>query len=120
MLYIFRFFFNRCNTVPLFTALDLQVVWRPFPLLDFRVICNKEISNPFITNMIMPLAELPQLRSATSMELGCDPHGYSRAGYDTVIWYCAIAVGRLSPELNKMREVCFAFPFEISIIYLTM
>lgn len=43
------------------------------------------------------------------MELGCDPRGYSRAGYDTVIWYCAIAVGRLSPELNKMREVCFSF-----------
>jgi len=40
------------------------------------------------------------------MELGCDPRGYSRAGYDTVIWYCAIAVGRPSVELNKMREVC--------------
>ncbi|RDX74997.1 hypothetical protein CR513_45177, partial [Mucuna pruriens] len=48
--------------------------------------------------------ELPQLRSVTSMELGCDPHGYSRAGYDTVIWYCVIAVGRPSLELNKMRE----------------
>ncbi|KAF7838483.1 DnaJ like subfamily C member 10 [Senna tora] len=48
--------------------------------------------------------ELRQLRSVTSMEQGCDPRGYSRAGYDTVIWYCAIAVGRLSPELNKMRE----------------
>lgn len=46
------------------------------------------------------------------MELGCDPHGYSRAGYDTVIWYCAIAVGRPSLELNKMREVCiFVFCF---------
>jgi len=41
------------------------------------------------------------------MELGCDPHGYSRAGYDTMIWYCAIVVGRPSLELNKMREVCF-------------
>ncbi|CAJ1975311.1 unnamed protein product [Sphenostylis stenocarpa] len=48
--------------------------------------------------------ELSQLRSVTSMELGCDPHGYSRAGYDTVIWYCAIVVGRPSLELNKMRE----------------
>ncbi|KEH33294.1 putative protein-disulfide reductase [Medicago truncatula] len=48
--------------------------------------------------------ELPQLRSVTSMELGCDPRGYSRAGYDTVIWYCAIAVGRPSVELNRMRE----------------
>jgi len=40
------------------------------------------------------------------MELGCDPHGYSRAGYDTMIWYCAIVVGRPSLELNRMREVC--------------
>jgi len=39
------------------------------------------------------------------MELGCDPHGYSRAGYDTMIWYCAVVVGRPSLELNKMREV---------------
>ncbi|KAI4335976.1 hypothetical protein L6164_014560 [Bauhinia variegata] len=51
--------------------------------------------------------ELRQLRSMTSMELGCDPRGYSRAGYDTAIWYCAIAVGRLSPELNKMRETLY-------------
>jgi hypothetical protein len=39
------------------------------------------------------------------MELGCDPRGYSRAGYDTTIWYCAVAVGRQSLGLNKMREV---------------
>jgi len=51
------------------------------------------------------LPELRQLRSVTSMELGCDPHGYSRAGYDTMIWYCAVVVGRPSLELNKMREV---------------
>ncbi|KAK7304643.1 hypothetical protein VNO77_42528 [Canavalia gladiata] len=48
--------------------------------------------------------ELPLLRSVNSMELGCDPRGYSRAGYDTIIWYCAIAVGRPSVELNRMRE----------------
>lgn len=48
--------------------------------------------------------ELPQLRSITSMELGCDARGYSRAGYDTMTWYCVILVGRLSLELNKMRE----------------
>ncbi|KAK7354148.1 hypothetical protein VNO80_19606 [Phaseolus coccineus] len=48
--------------------------------------------------------ELRQLRSVTSMELGCDPYGYSRASYDTMIWYCAIVVGRPSLELNKMRE----------------
>lgn len=45
------------------------------------------------------------------MELGCDPRGYSRAGYDTNIWYCAIAVGRSSMELNKMREVCILYCF---------
>ncbi|GAB2213098.1 hypothetical protein Drorol1_Dr00021116 [Drosera rotundifolia] len=47
---------------------------------------------------------LPQLRSLTSMKLGCDARGYSRAGADTMIWYCVIVVGRPSPELNKMRE----------------
>lgn len=43
------------------------------------------------------------------MELGCDARGYSRAGYDTMTWYCVILAGRLSLELNKMREVSF-FP----------
>ncbi|CAL5441702.1 unnamed protein product [Camellia sinensis] len=47
--------------------------------------------------------ELPQLRSVTSMGLGCDAHGYSRAGNETAIWYCVILAGRSSPELNKMR-----------------
>ncbi|CAN6578136.1 unnamed protein product [Malus baccata var. baccata] len=47
--------------------------------------------------------ELPQLRSTTSMELGCDSRGYSRAGYDTVTWYCAVIAGRHSPELSNMR-----------------
>ncbi|CAL5362259.1 unnamed protein product [Camellia sinensis] len=47
--------------------------------------------------------ELPQLRSVTSMELGCHARGYSRAGNETAIWYCVILSGRSSPELNKMR-----------------
>ncbi|KAJ8772994.1 hypothetical protein K2173_028171 [Erythroxylum novogranatense] len=47
--------------------------------------------------------ELPQLRSVTSKELGCDPRGHSRAGNDVVSWYCVILAGRLSPELDKMR-----------------
>ncbi|XP_076918424.1 uncharacterized protein LOC143578843 isoform X1 [Bidens hawaiensis] len=47
---------------------------------------------------------LPQLRSITSMELGCDPKGYSRAGNDTTVWYCAVVIGRQSAELHKMRE----------------
>ncbi|KAL2340747.1 hypothetical protein Fmac_008687 [Flemingia macrophylla] len=70
------------------------------------VVHHGSVNNSFFMNMMEnnKQQELPQLRSATSMELGCDPHGYSRAGYDTVIWYCAIAVGRPSLELNKMRE----------------
>ncbi|TYG76547.1 hypothetical protein ES288_D03G122600v1 [Gossypium darwinii] len=48
--------------------------------------------------------ELPQLRSLTSEELGCDARGYSRAGRDTLTWYCAILAGRLGPELDSMRE----------------
>ncbi|XP_047330607.1 uncharacterized protein LOC124934169 [Impatiens glandulifera] len=47
--------------------------------------------------------ELPQLRSLTSMELGCDARGDSRAGQDITIWYCLILAGRLSPELSEMR-----------------
>ncbi|GAB2289674.1 hypothetical protein Dimus_023981 [Dionaea muscipula] len=47
---------------------------------------------------------LPQLRTLTSMDLGCDARGYSRAGVNTMIWYCVIVIGRPSPELNKMRE----------------
>ncbi|XP_073138309.1 uncharacterized protein [Henckelia pumila] len=47
---------------------------------------------------------LPQLRNITATELGCDSRGYSRAGNDTKIWYCAIVAGRLSQELNKMRK----------------
>ncbi|XVF50089.1 hypothetical protein PTKIN_Ptkin04bG0066500 [Pterospermum kingtungense] len=48
--------------------------------------------------------ELPQLRSLTSEELGCDARGYSRAGHDTLTCYCAILAGRLGPELDSMRE----------------
>ncbi|MCL7031837.1 hypothetical protein MKW94_029295 [Papaver nudicaule] len=47
---------------------------------------------------------LPQLRSITSMDLGCDARGYSRAGYEATTWYCAILAGRPSLELDKMRE----------------
>ncbi|KAL1823793.1 hypothetical protein ACET3Z_010571 [Daucus carota] len=48
--------------------------------------------------------ELPQLRSVTSMELGCDPRGYSRAGNDIMVWYCVVLAGRQSLELNKMHQ----------------
>ncbi|KAI3454694.1 hypothetical protein Pfo_011357 [Paulownia fortunei] len=47
---------------------------------------------------------LPQLRNVTSMELGCDVQGHSRAGNDTKIWYCTLVAGRPSKELNEMRE----------------
>ncbi|XP_019199991.1 PREDICTED: dnaJ homolog subfamily C member 16 isoform X2 [Ipomoea nil] len=47
---------------------------------------------------------LPQLRSVTSMELGCDARGFSRAGNDTKVWYCVVLAGRQSKELNEMRE----------------
>ncbi|KAG6743093.1 hypothetical protein POTOM_054039 [Populus tomentosa] len=59
--------------------------------------------------------ELPQLRSATSMELGCDARGHSRAGNDTISWYCVILAGRLGPELNKMREIMRRIQERLSI-----
>lgn len=51
------------------------------------------------------LHELPQLRTMTSTELGCNSRGYSRAGPNTKIWYCVIVIGRSGPEMNEMREV---------------
>ncbi|KAJ4793561.1 DNAJ heat shock family protein [Rhynchospora pubera] len=48
--------------------------------------------------------ELPQLRSDTATQLGCDAKGHSRAGFDTLVWYCVIVAGRPSSELTKMRE----------------
>ncbi|KAK9107493.1 hypothetical protein Syun_023504 [Stephania yunnanensis] len=50
------------------------------------------------------MQDLPQLRSVTSMEMGCDARGFSRAGNDITTWYCVILAGRPSQELTKMRE----------------
>ncbi|OVA12210.1 DnaJ domain [Macleaya cordata] len=57
---------------------------------------------------------LPQLRSITSMELGCDARGYSRAGYEAMTWYCVILAGRPSLELNKLRETMLRVQDKIS------
>jgi hypothetical protein len=51
--------------------------------------------------------ELRQLRSDTSLELGCDARGHSRAGNDAAIWYCVIVAGRPGAELSKKRQVSF-------------
>ncbi|CAL5362274.1 unnamed protein product [Camellia sinensis] len=68
---------------------------------------DKEVQPDIAANCWLPVVvrytKLPQLRSVTSMELGCDARGYSRAGNETTIWYCVILAGRSSPELNKMR-----------------
>lgn len=48
---------------------------------------------------------LPQLRSITSMDLGCDVKGYSRAGNDTLTWYCVIVAGKPGSTLSKAREI---------------
>ncbi|KAF3437633.1 hypothetical protein FNV43_RR20389 [Rhamnella rubrinervis] len=71
------------------------------PLVHHGAVNNPQFLNIMERNKQQ---ELPQLRSMTSMELGCDARGYSRAGYDTTTWYCAILAGRHGPELNKMRE----------------
>ncbi|CAL5441758.1 unnamed protein product [Camellia sinensis] len=83
--------------------------------LLFNSICSsfalhshyKEVQPDIAANCWLPAVvrytKLPQLRSVTSMELGCDARGYSRAGNETTIWYCVILAGRSSPELNKMR-----------------
>ncbi|KAL5544522.1 hypothetical protein UlMin_008306 [Ulmus minor] len=71
------------------------------PLVHHGEINSSGFSNIMEQNKQL---ELRQLRSMTSMELGCDAHGFSRAGYDTTTWYCAIIAGRHGPELSKMRE----------------
>lgn len=54
----------------------------------------------------------------TSNELGCDARGYSRAGADTMSWYCVVLAGRLSPELNSMRAVGFSLYWKTFLIHL--
>lgn len=54
------------------------------------------------------------------MELGCDARGYSRAGYEAHVWYCAVLAGRHGPELNKMREVSFFFVHVIELCFLIL
>uniref|UniRef100_A0A0A9DKC1 Thioredoxin domain-containing protein n=1 Tax=Arundo donax TaxID=35708 RepID=A0A0A9DKC1_ARUDO len=49
--------------------------------------------------------ELRQLRSDTSLELGCDARGHSRAGIDRAIWYCVVVAGRPGVELSKKRQI---------------
>lgn len=39
------------------------------------------------------------------MELGCDARGHSRAGNNSLTWYCVVVAGRPSFQLNTMREV---------------
>uniref|UniRef100_A0A804I675 Uncharacterized protein n=1 Tax=Musa acuminata subsp. malaccensis TaxID=214687 RepID=A0A804I675_MUSAM len=58
-------------------------------------------SKPFVYH------ELPQLRSVTSMELGCDARGFSRAGNDTLTWYCLVLVGRAGRTMAQMRETMY-------------
>jgi hypothetical protein len=59
--------------------------------------------------------ELPQLRSITAAELGCDASGYSKAGNDTNTWYCVVVAGRPGSELTQMRGVSF-FLFHFCIM----
>lgn len=70
------------------------------------VVYHGSVNNSWFSNIMEQhkQQELPQLRSVSSMELGCNAQGYSRAGEDTTTWYCAVLVGRLGPELDKMRE----------------
>ncbi|KAJ7558099.1 hypothetical protein O6H91_04G024900 [Diphasiastrum complanatum] len=48
---------------------------------------------------------LPQLRSITAEELGCDATGYSRGGKEVLTWYCVILAGKPGIELSQMRAV---------------
>jgi hypothetical protein len=71
------------------------------PLIYNGLLNSTEFANIMEQNKYQVL---PQLRTVTSMELGCDAKGNSRAGHDTMIWYCVVLAGRHSPELDSMRE----------------
>ncbi|ONM25555.1 DNAJ heat shock N-terminal domain-containing protein [Zea mays] len=63
-------------------------------------------TTPFVHHgKIPPPLKLRQLRSDTSLELGCDARGHSRAGNDAAIWYCVIVAGRPGAELSKKRQI---------------
>lgn len=68
-------------------------------------VCNFSDSINYLVTVFFCIPELPQLRSANSMELGCDARGFSRAGNFAETWYCAVVAGRPGLALNKMREV---------------
>ncbi|KAK6123167.1 hypothetical protein DH2020_043069 [Rehmannia glutinosa] len=71
------------------------------PVCKFLNACPLIVFSPFVPSYILLQTGL---QSSFSLELGCDVQGYSRAGTDTKIWYCALVAGRPSQELNKMRE----------------
>ncbi|KAL8091444.1 hypothetical protein AgCh_033891 [Apium graveolens] len=81
------------------------IIFLKDPGLD-PVVYHGSINNSYFIDIMEQnkYHELPQLRSVTSMELGCDPRGYSRAGNDMMVWYCVVLAGRQSLELNKMRQ----------------
>ena len=76
---------------------------------------TKHVFNTALSPLLF-LLELRQLRSDTSLELGCDARGHSRAGNDAAIWYCVIVAGRPGVELSKKRQVSFKWSI-IWIIY---
>ncbi|KAL8130311.1 hypothetical protein V2J09_019466 [Rumex salicifolius] len=73
-----------------------------FPLFFLSPVNSSWFLNAMEENK---LHELAQLRTVTSMELGCDARGYSRAGADTKIWYCVVLIGRPSPDMNQKRDM---------------
>ncbi|KAL3528409.1 hypothetical protein ACH5RR_007731 [Cinchona calisaya] len=99
-------FFSPYSTFLYTMVADAKVAWHVL-LTSFRCLY---LAGSINNSMFIDIMEknkyhvLPQLRSLTSVDLGCDARGYSRAGSETRIWYCVIVAGRLSQELNKMRE----------------
>jgi len=92
--------FLEADTFDLHCFLSLtgtKFLWSPSQAFRASSSCSKQY-------MVVHY-DLPQLRSITSMDLGCDVKGYSRAGIDTLTWYCVIVARRPGSELSKAREI---------------
>uniref|UniRef100_A0A6N2KEP8 Thioredoxin domain-containing protein n=1 Tax=Salix viminalis TaxID=40686 RepID=A0A6N2KEP8_SALVM len=79
---------------------DFSVWWNAFEVESAPAIAFVKDSGvkPVVVHGLVNNSEFLDLVEKNKQQ------GHSRAGNDTISWYCVILAGRLGPELNKMRE----------------
>ena len=89
-------------------CLPISSIWNCHAITDAPFFTKEKTCALFsILISLFSWLELRQLRSDTSLELGCDARGHSRARKDMAIWYCVVVAGRPGLELSKKRQVSF-------------